>query len=377
MLCFVWLNVVGSARNNPENDKNQFFALAIGFAYIAAGYACGNISGAMINPSVALGLDLAGWWRGDLLWGVYFSLVELAGGILAALFFRICRLEDYDMEDAGSYVPRLSVRLFSELIGTFFITLSFGLSVIMFSVATALCVAAALLCFIYSLSNVSGAHFNPAVTWAVVLSHRNKCTWKDGLCYTLVQLVGGIAAGVLMSWIHAHAPSAHVHFGLAGLASHYPVGAIMAMEVLFTFLLAYAVLAVATADEYTATTTRSRQNFYFAIAISFAMCAGTIASLKVSGGYLNPAVALAFNVEAMPTFHTSAKVSHWCVFLNDILKGVSLIAQFVAYYVPWLLYCLAELVGAVLAAGLFRLTHPAEYRQKETPLILHMAVAEK
>jgi len=375
MLCFVWLNVSSAVRNNPENDKNQFFALAIGFVVIAAGYAGGNISGAVLNPSLALGLDLAGWWRGaGVQWGFLYALVELCGGILAALLFRICRPEDYmdtrhsydghHIDDITSYVPSSSVRLFSEFVGTFFLVLTFGLNVIMMSAATAWSVSAALLSMVYALANVSGGHFNPAVTAAVVLSGRGKCSRQDGYLYVLVQLLGGIAASALVSYMHQHGPTAAVQFGLLGATGVYHWSAVATVEIFFTFMLTYVVLAVATSDEYTVSSTRSRQNFYFALAIGFAMCAGNFASAPVSGGYLNPAVALSFAVEGMPNFVAEAHVKGWPGFSDDILQVISIVCKFVRYFGYFLLYFLFELIGAAMAACVFRLTHPAEYHEK-------------
>merc|ERR1719379_484654 len=195
MLSFVFLNVVASARNNPDHDKNQFFPLAVGFVAIASGYAGVNISGAALNPAIAFGLDLMG---GHALWALYYPLMEFAGAVLAAILFRICRAEDYQqqsglhVEELALYVPSLSVRMFSELVGTFFIATTFGLSVIMMSASTGFAVGAALLSMVYALGNLSGAHFNPAVTAAVCLSGRNKCSTQDVLFYWMAQLLGGV-----------------------------------------------------------------------------------------------------------------------------------------------------------------------------------------
>jgi len=375
MLCFVWLNVSSAVRNNPDNNKNQFFALAIGFVVIAAGYAGGGISGAVLNPSLALGLDLAGWWRGAaaIHWGFAYALAELCGGILAAVLFRICRSEDYVdtrpahdgqyIDGTSTYVSSQPTRLFSEFLGTFFLVLTFGLNVVLKSTATAWSVSAALVCLVYSLGNVSGGHFNPAVTAAVVLSGRNKCSRQDGIRYASVQLLGGIVASTLISYMHRHGPTAAVRFGMLGMTGLYHWSAVATVEIVFTFMLTYVVLAVATSDEYTAAT-RSRQNFYFALAIGFAMCAGNFASGQVSGGYLNPAIALSFAIEGWPGFTSTAQVAGRSGFDNFVMHVLSMIYQFFAYYVYWMLYLFFELAGAVLAACAFRLTHPAEYREK-------------
>lgn len=380
MLCFVFLNVAGSARNNPEHDKNQFFPLAIGFVVIAAGYAGTHISGAALNPAIAFGLDLASR-RPAARWGLYYLLIEFAGAALAALLFRICRCEDYQqqlvqsglhVDELALYVPSLSVRMFSEFVGTFFIATTFGLNVIMMSMNVGFAVGAALLSMVYALGNLSGAHFNPAVTAAVCLSGRDKCSRYEVLYYWMAQLLGGVLAGTFMQYIHSSGPTASVAFNLGGLSSGYHWGTIMVVEVFFTFLLAYTVLTVATCDQYVVTSMRSRQNFYFALAIGFAMCAGVFAAGPVSGGYINPAAALAFATEAVPDYNAAAVVKGWPFWTRPLLQAISLLCQYVAYFGHWMLYFLFELIGAVLAAAMFRLTHPAEYLQKAPTLVSYV-----
>jgi len=114
MICFVVLNCAGSKRNNPKEDGNQFFALAIGFVIIAGGYATGDISGACFNPAVSLGLDISSHGITN---GLIWAVVELLGACLAAILFRICRPEE-QMDDAelSTYkLPRLlPVRMRSD-----------------------------------------------------------------------------------------------------------------------------------------------------------------------------------------------------------------------------------------------------------------------
>jgi len=375
MLCFVFLNVAAATRNNPEHDKNQFFPLAVGFAVIAAGYACGNISGGLLNPAVVLALDVSGGYIGG---GLLFALMELLGGALAALLFRMCRGEDYPNVsvpvDTASHVPSLAARMLSEFVGTFFVVLTFGLSVIMMSMSVAWCVGAALLSMVYALGNVSGGHFNPAVTAAVCFSGRNKCLRQEVPYYWMAQLLGGVIAGTLMRYIHYHGPTHKVEFNLGGQSEGaYHWGTVMTVEILFTFLLAYTVLAVATCDEYVVSTKSSRQNFYFAMAVGFAMFVGIFAAGPVSGGYMNPAVALAFATESVPNLGAVAAVRGWPNWTQPILQGIAVLCKYIAFFGTWMLYFVMELIGAALAAGVFRLTHPAEYREKPySPLITYV-----
>jgi aquaporin Z len=53
-------------------------------------------------------------------------------------------------------------------------------------------IAIALLAVIYFGGNISGAHFNPAVTWAMILE--NKLAFNLGVSYIISQLSGAYTA---------------------------------------------------------------------------------------------------------------------------------------------------------------------------------------
>ena len=152
-------------------------------------------------------------------------------------------------------------KLVSEFIGVFMLVLTVGSACAPIpNIFSVLSIGVSLMCMIYSLGNVSGAHFNPAVTTAVVLSGRGKCSVSDGAAYAGVQVLAGIMAGCIYSHFHAVGPRTSEAVGLkltdwAGAA---------AAEIFFTFVLAFVVLSVATAA---GPTSKTKQNFYFALAI--------------------------------------------------------------------------------------------------------------
>merc|ERR1719181_772565 len=89
-------------------------------------------------------------------------------------------------EGAAKYV--------AEFVGTFLLVFTVGCNVLSGSpVWAATSIAAVLMVSIYALGGVSGANFNPAVSFALGLS--NKLPWMDVGIYTAVQLVAGIVAG--------------------------------------------------------------------------------------------------------------------------------------------------------------------------------------
>ena len=114
----------------------------------------------------------------------------------------------------------------------------------MSSPAVAFSAAAALRFMIYSLGDISGAPFNPAVTLAVVASGRKKCSLIDGIVYGIVHIFAGVFAGLLFECFHSSgspgkmfrlAPGGDYIFSQAGVG-----------ELFVTLMLAYVVLSVAT-----------------------------------------------------------------------------------------------------------------------------------
>merc|ERR1719182_1240733 len=168
MLCFVVQNVAVSKKNGIAATGIQFYGLAIGFVIVAGAYGAGNISGGAFNPAVALGLDVSSAGVG-FGWGFAYTAYEIIGAALAAGLYRVVRPDDYD-DSIKEY--SLTTKCVSEFIGTFMLVLTVGLNVLTGSTAGAWSIAASLMCMIFALGNCSGAHFNPAVTVALMLSSR-------------------------------------------------------------------------------------------------------------------------------------------------------------------------------------------------------------
>merc|ERR1719172_262076 len=238
VLCFVVLNCACSKKN----DGHEYFGLAIGFVIIAGAYGAGAISGGAFNPAVALGLDVSSAGVGFAYTGY-----ELIGCALAAGLFRVVRPDDFDESHDGEY--NLTTKCVSEFLGTYILVLTVGLNVLCNSPAAAWSIAASLMSMIYALGNCSGAHFNPAVTLAIVLAGRGKCPPVEGAAYMGVQVLGGIIAAFCYSGIN-HGNT----FGLTpgelvastGHKVEFGYGGVAFAEILFTFVLCYVVLTVAT-----------------------------------------------------------------------------------------------------------------------------------
>jgi aquaporin Z len=161
-------------------------------------------------------------------------------------------------------------KYFIELLGTFFLVLVIGLT------GNPIAVGAMLMCMIYMGGHISGAHYNPAVTFAIFI--RRKIGSADALMYILFQVLGALTAAffyyVIKGSTFAPAPSTEATNMSALL-----------IEILFTFALVLVILNV--------TTSRGTEgNGFYGVAIGFTVLAGSYAGGPVSGGAFNPAVGL-------------------------------------------------------------------------------------
>ena len=105
-------------------------------------------------------------------------------------------------------------RYFAELIGTFSLVFV-GAGAVIANTLTggavgllgiALAHGLILMAMIYALGNTSGAHFNPAVTLAMVFSQKMRA--KTGLAYIVFQLIGSILAAMALYVVFQTTPMA-------------------------------------------------------------------------------------------------------------------------------------------------------------------------
>lgn len=315
MLCFVVLNVACSEANR----QNQYYGLAIGFVIIAGGHAAGPISGGCFNPAVAVGIDVSSAGLGFGWCFAYFAY-EFMGAALAALLFRLTRPEEWQSEGPSTLVRKCV----SEFTGTFFLVLTVGLNVLNKSPAAAWSIACSLMCMIYALGSCSGAHFNPAVTAAIMMAGRNKCPLREAVPFILSQIFGALCAAMTYCLM-----CKHTAFALGPAAPKYGWLQCGIAEVMFTFLLCFVVLHCATADSNTGC------KDMFGLAIGMCVTVGGFAIGSISGGSLNPAVSIGIDMSN-------------AVFNNQVP-------------INWLAYTLFEVAGAALAAVTFYALRPSEY----------------
>ena len=202
----------------------------------------------------------------------------------------------------------------AELIGTFFLVLTIGCTVIGPGAGplAPLAIGSALMVMIFAGGHISGGHFNPAVTLGVWL--RGKCETKDVAPYMTFQIIGAVLAAFVVNFIKGGAPVTPLQLAT--------VPAFVA-EFLFTFALVYVVLNVATAKG-------TSGNSFYGLAIGFTVLVGAFSVGNISGGAFNPAVAAGISVMGL-----SSWPNIW-------------------------IYLVADFAGAAVAAGAFKAVNPSE-----------------
>ena len=166
----------------------------------------------------------------------------------------------------------------AEFIGTFFLVLTIGCSVLAggAGVIPPLAIGSALMVMVYAGGHLSGAHYNPAVTIAVWL--RGRCPASDIVPYIASQVLGASAAAAAVRFLRPVEAAA-----VQAVVRDVPRA--FTAEFLYTFALAYVVLNVATSK-------RTQGNSYYGLAIGFTVLTGAFAVGDISGGAFNPAVAV-------------------------------------------------------------------------------------
>ncbi len=171
-------------------------------------------------------------------------------------------------------------KLITEFIGTFFLCLVVALNANA-GIANLLAIGSVLMVMVYAGGHISGAHYNPAVTLAVLV--RGRINMNEAIMYWVAQIVAAAAAALVASSVFRTAGDG------VGAVSELGTMAALVAEILGTFALAYVVLNVATSKN-------TAGNSYFGLAIGFTVLACGYIFGQYSGGAFNPAVAVGQSV---------------------------------------------------------------------------------
>jgi MIP family channel proteins len=132
---------------------------------------------------------------------------------------------------------------------------------------------------IYSLSHLSGAHFNPSITLGFAVSRI--FPWRYVLPYWLAQFLGATAASALQLLLFP-GPAIHAHFGAT--IPHVGIGQALGIEALLTFFLMFANMALGT--------DKCANWAIVGFSIGFVVLASGLFGNFLTGGSMNPARSL-------------------------------------------------------------------------------------
>jgi aquaporin Z len=192
-----------------------------------------------------------------------------------------------------------------EFIGTFFLVFTIGMAVASAGGFAPLAIGSALMVMVYAGGHISGGHYNPAVTTAVLI--RGLISMKDALAYMVVQIVAAVVASSCIWWLTGHA----LVVAPDGFHSKMMV---VAAEMIGTFALAYVVLNVATHP-------KTEGNSYYGLAIGFTVMCMAYAVGGISGGAFNVAVGVGPGIFQALKGDTSNLHNIWIYFVGPLLGG--------------------------------------------------------
>ncbi|CAB4932170.1 unannotated protein [freshwater metagenome] len=194
----------------------------------------------------------------------------------------------------------LERKLTVEFIGTFFLMLTIGLAGSIASGVGPLAIGSALMVMIFAGGHISGGHFNPAVSLAVML--RGKLGRNEFLPYVAAQVAGAVVAGLVVI-VLGFDPKQSLALESAGK--------MLLVEFLFTFALAWVVLNVATSKD-------TEGNSFYGLAIGFTVTVGAFAVGGISGAAFNPAIAVGAMV-----FNLFSWGDIWIYLLATLIGGAA------------------------------------------------------
>ncbi len=166
--------------------------------------------------------------------------------------------------------PRSIAKYAVEAIGTFFLVFTCGAAVGGGSSLAPLAIGGVLMVMVYAGGHISGGHYNPAVTLAMLVLRR--MSMRDAAWYWIVQFGAGLIAVALVRWIID--PARATTPATLTVPPHRLL-AVFLVELLFTFALCYVVLNVTTSKHHS-------DNSYYGLAIGFTVVSGAFAVGAIS-----------------------------------------------------------------------------------------------
>jgi MIP family channel proteins len=229
---------------------------------------------------------------------------------------------------------RLNAALVAEAVGTFLFVFVGAGSVVLAThagasgpglVGIALAHGLALAVLVSAFGAVSGGHFNPAVTVAVRLA--GGIEWTKAAAYVAAQLVGAAAAGYLLAVVMPVQAAEDAALGVPALGSGMGAASGIVVEAVLTMVLVLAVFGTAIDP---------RGPKIGGLAIGLAVAADVMMGGPLTGAAMNPA----------RWFGPAVASTSWD---------------------NWYVWWIGPLIGAILAAVLYRYVFEGEARPDVSP----------
>ncbi len=194
------------------------------------------------------------------------------------------------------------------------------------AVLVSLCFGLVILAVVYALGDVSGGHFNPAVTVAMWFARRMRPA--DVGPYLVVQVLGGIvgmavvlgivsSGGIVYPLAQAAAMGSQCFagFGAPAASCPYSLGSVFLLEVALTFVFVFVILSVTRPDN-------SAKNLA-PVAIGFTLLIANLVAIPVDGSSINPI--RSFSPAVVSVFWPTARwaiAESWLFWVAPILGGI-------------------------------------------------------
>lgn len=174
-------------------------------------------------------------------------------------------------------------QLVGEFLGTFLFVLTITLATIGIGSLAPLAIGFMLMAMVFTFGYITGGHFNPAITWATVVTGHT--SFSKFVSYAIVQVLAAIFAtlyGSIMVGLSIPVPTTDT--------SIISLWQGILTELVYTFALACVVLHVGYS--------RQKTNSFYGFAIGMTVMAGAFSVGGFTGGAFNPAVATGIQLVA-------------------------------------------------------------------------------
>ncbi|KAM7012649.1 aquaporin-4-like [Tautogolabrus adspersus] len=180
-----------------------------------------------------------------------------------------------------------------------------------------LCFGLSIATMVQCFGHISGAHINPAVTAAMVVTR--KISLAKAAFYLLAQCVGAIVGAAILSGVTP--ASVRGGMGITTVNKSISVGNALVVELFITFQLVFTVFA--TCDHK-----RSDLKGSSALAIGLSVCIGDLFAIPYTGASMNPARSFG------PAMVTWSWDNHWVYWVGPSLGGALAAALYEYLFCP-------------------------------------------